>query len=311
MLNPPEKSFMEVPVVTDLASLDADVAFLGVPYGVPYQMGQTWSFDAPRYLREKSSRVKGALGSHHNFDQGEKLIEGDSVRIVDCGDVPGDPLDIPGTVAKATEVVEKILNRGAVPIVFGGDDSIPIPVVRAYRNHGPLVVIQVDQHMDFTDEIKGIREGLSSPMRRISEMAWVEQTVQIGLSGVRRAIPPDLEKARAIGNILIPEREVHEQGVDALLSRIPDNANYFITIDVDGLDPSIMPACTHPEPGGLTFNEAVDLLSGLANKGRVVGMDVAEFVPDHDLHALGAHTIGRLIVNLIDAMVLAGQFERA
>ena len=197
-----------------------------------------------------------------------------------------------------------------MPIVFGGDDAVPIPVIRAYREFGPIVVVQIDQHLDFRDEVDGVREGYSSPMRRVSEMDWVEKIVQVGLRGTGSGRIDDVEDALTSGNVLISEREVHEQGIAAVLERIPDDANYFITLDFDGLDPAISPAVSHPEPGGLTFAEAADLLRGLPKKGRVVGMDMVEFVPQHDLHGLGGHTAGRLILNLIHAMIHSGQFER-
>ncbi len=304
------KTFLDVPQVTELQSLEADIAFLGIPYGVPYTMGQSWTFDAPRYLRRISSRFRRSLIGGHNFDFGGELLDGRDVRLVDCGDVPGNPMDIPATVQRATDTVKTILSRGGVPFIFGGDDSIPIPVVRAYEEYGPIVVVQVDQHLDFKDDVNGIREGYSSPMRRISEMAWVEQVVQIGLSGVGGSLSSDLQEARAAGHLLFGEREVHDRGMQAILDEIPDAADYFITMDVDGLDVAIMPACSDPEPGGLSFAEAVDLLRGLAAKGRVVGMDLVEFTPEHDLFGLGARTAGRLILNLINAMVRAEQFDR-
>ncbi len=310
MTIPPQSGFMGVPVVTDLETLEADIAFLGVPYGIPYAMDEPATHDAPRYLREKSSRFRRSLLGGYNFDFAGELLAGRQVRIVDCGDVPGDPTDLRATVNRATEAVGKILSCGAVPIVFGGTDAVPIPVVRAYEPHGPIVVVQVDQHLDFKDEVNGVREGYSSPMRRISEMAWVQRIIQIGQGGVGSALTSDYEAAIAAGNIVIPDWEVHEIGMAAVLKRIPDGADYFITIDYDGLDPSIAPAVSHPEPGGLTFAEAVALLRGLADKGRVIGMDWVEFVPEHDLYALGAHTTGRLILNLINAMVRAGQFDR-
>jgi agmatinase len=303
-------SFVHAPVATDLASLEADVAILGVPYGIPYEMGQSWTFDAPRYLREKSLRFRRALGPTYCFDFGGTLLDGRDVRVVDCGDVPGDPMDVPGTVDRATEAVRTILSRGAVPIVFGGDDAVPIPVARAYRDYGPIVVVQIDQHLDFTDEVDGVREGYSSPMRRLSEMPWVERIIQVGLHGTGSGQVKDVEAARAAGNVLIPEREVHERGLEWVLRQIPEGKHYFITLDFDGLDPSVCPAVSHPEPGGLTFAEAAGLLWGLANRGRVAGMDLVEFVPDHDLHGLGGHAAGRLVLNLIAAMVRAGQFDR-
>lgn len=303
-------SFIQAPVEKDLATLNADIAILGVPYGIPYEMGQSWTFDAPRYLREKSLRFRNALGPFYSFDFDGPLMDGRDMRIVDCGDVPGDPMDVRGTVDRATKAVRAILSRGAVPIVFGGDDAVPIPVIRAYRDFGPIVVIQIDQHLDFRDEVNGVREGYSSPMRRVSEMNWVEKIVQIGLRGTGSGRMSDVEDALAAGNVLITEREVHEKGIAAVLDRIPDGANYFITLDFDGLDTAISPAVSHPEPGGLTFSETVALLRGLPKKGRVVGMDLVEFVPAHDLHGLGGHTAGRLILNLIHAMIASGQFDR-
>jgi agmatinase len=230
------------------------------------------------------------------------------IRIVDCGDVPFDPLDIPGGVNRATEAVKAILNCGAVPVVFGGDDAVPIPVVRAYANHGPLVVVQIDEHMDWVTDRNGITEGYSSPMRRIAAMPWVKQTIQIGLHAFGAA--DQFKDALAAGSLLITEQEVHLRGVPAILDMIPADENYFITVDVDGFEASFMPAVSHPEPGGLTFRESVDLLGGLAARGRVVGMDWVEFVPDHDLNGLGGHAVGRLIANMLQAMLDAGRFQK-
>ena len=303
-------SFINAPVETHLDTLDADVAILGVPYGIPYRMGQSSTFGAPQYLREKSMRFAQAMGETYSFDFGGPVLDGQDVRIVDCGDVPGDPTDPRGNVDRATRAVGTMLSRGSVPIVFGGDDSIPIPVVRAYEDHGPVFVIQIDQHLDFKDEVDGVREGYSSPMRRIAEMDWVDGIIQVGLHGTGSGQLSDVDDAREAGNILVTDREVHDGGVETVLSRVPDGARYFITLDFDGLDPSICPAVSHPEPGGLTFVEMVDLLRELPAKGRVVGMDLVEFVPDHDLNGLGAHTAGRLILNLINAMVRARQFTQ-
>jgi len=109
--------------------------------------------------------------------------------------------------------------------------------------------------------------------------------------------------------VLITEREVHERGVAWVLDQIPAGVQYFITIDVDGLDSTILPACSHPEPGGLTLHEALDLLAGLAARGKVVGMDVVELVAAHDLHGISGRTIGRLVLALVHAMAQAGQFR--
>ena len=302
------KSFLNAPVQTDLASLQADVAILGIPYAIPYEMGQSRSASAPAYIREKSSRLARATIPNVGFDRAKTPGDLSQIRIVDCGDVPFDPLDIRGGVNRATEAVKAILNRGAVPVVFGGDDAVPIPVVRAYENHGPLVVIQIDEHMDWMTDRNGVTEGYSSPMRRIAEMPWVKQTIQIGLHSFGAA--DQFKDALTAGSILITEQEVHLKGVPAILDMIPADENYFITVDMDGFETTFMPAVSHPEPGGLTFRESVDLLCGLAARGRIVGMDWVEFVPDHDLNGLGGHSVGRLIANLLQSMVDAGRFRK-
>ena len=302
-------TFINVPWAGDVTKLDAHVAILGIPYGVPYRMDQSWTHEAPKYIREKSMRFRQALMGHFNFDFDGEVMDGQDIRVVDCGDVPGDPFDIPGTVARATETVRTILSRGAVPIIFGGDDSIPVPVLRAYKDYGPIVLIQIDEHLDFADHVNGIRDGYSSPMRRASEMGWVEKIFQIGLHGMGGVETSTVQAALAAGNVLITEREVHKKGISWVLKQIPDNARYFITLDFDGLDPSISPAVSHPEPGGLNYHEASELFRGLAEKGRIVGMDMVEFVPEHDLHGLGARTAGRLVLHLINAMTRSGQLS--
>ena len=301
-------SFLNAPLCRDLDALEADVAVLGVPYGMPYEMGQCRSFGAPGYIREKSLRYQRTHRLCHAMDTDREVFDLPGVRLVDCGDVPGDPLDFPGAVRRATDAVRAILRRGAVPVVLGGDDAIPIPVARAYEDFGPIVVLQIDEHMDFSQGRDGVSEGYSSPMRRIGEMPWVDQVFQVGLHGF---CPADqVREAKAAGHVLITEREVHEQGVAAVVDRLPSGADFFITLDFDGLDPSVCPAVSHPEPGGLTYAEAVDLFGGMASKGRIVGMDFAEFVPAHDIHGWGGHAAARMILDTVHAMNQAGQFAR-
>jgi len=301
------QSFINAPVCTDLDTLEADIAFLGIPYGIPYSLSEHQCHAGPSHVRQYSTRFGSSLSSGYNFDIGGDLQAVGPVRIVDCGDVPGDVEDPHASFDRARATVAQILDRGAVPVVIGGTDSIPIPVARAYENHGPIVVIQIDEHLDFKDELRGIREGYSSPMRRISEMPWVSDVFQLGLYGMGSALVSDVEEALAAGHTLITEREVHEQGVQWVLDQIPDDANYMLTIDYDGFDVTCCPAVSHPEPGGLTYHEGVELLEGLARKGRIVGMDWAELVPEHDYFGLTARTTGRLILTMIRAMIESGQ----
>lgn len=302
-------TFLGMPAHDLSAGCAADIAVLGVPFGVPYGMAGVVNSTsgAPAAIRAQSQRF-GRFIDHHDYDLGGPLLDGRAIRIVDCGDVPGDPLDIPGNVERATAAVKKILDAGALPIVLGGDDSIPIPVLQAYAGRGPLTLVQLDAHIDWRDEVDGVREGYSSPMRRASEMSWIGPIVQIGMRGVGSARPSDVRDANARAE-LITARELHEYGVAATLARIPDGGPYFITIDCDGLDPSVMPAVGAPVPGGLSFQQTADLLRGIAGKGSVAGVDLVELDAQRDATGLTALTACRLLLNLIGAIARNGQLE--
>ena len=182
-------TFLDSPRCDDLDTLDADVAIIGVPFGYPYDLeGLTSpSSSAPAALRQQSVRHVPFL-SHYDYDFGADLFAGREVRIVDCGDVAMQPGDFAGNAAATTTAVKAILDRGAVPIVLGGDHAIPIPVFRAYEGQEPMVVVQLDQHIDWREERNGVTQGLSSTMRRASEMPWVSGMAQIG-SARRRQRP--------------------------------------------------------------------------------------------------------------------------
>lgn len=299
-------------VVTDLDSLDADIAFIGNPYGNAYSiddMGNDQS-KAPTAVRQATDRsVRVGSLDRYDFDIGGPLLMGKDVRVVDCGDVPGDHLDLQSHNVRAEQAVRKILAAGAMPLMIGGDHGTPIPVFKALENEGPITLIQIDAHIDWRNDFNGVYEGLSSPMRRASEMSHINDIFQIGIRAQGSGRTEDLETAEAYGAHIVTAWELHDEGVGAILKRIPDNGRYYITIDADGLDPSVMPAVAGPAPGGVSFYQARKLIHGLVDKGRVVGMDIVEITPSIDVNRITSITAGRLYVNLIGAAIAAGYFD--
>lgn len=279
----------------DLGVIQADVALLGVPHGWPYtRPGATAGCaEAPAAVRRRTQRLARFV-DHWDFDlDGPMRLP----ALVDAGDVPGDPLDGPGNAGRTREAVTAILDRGAIPVCIGGDDSVPIPILRAYEGRGPITVLQVDAHLDFRDEVDGVREGYSSPMRRAAEMGHVDRIIQVGLRGVGSARAPDVEDARAAGNLLVTAREIRERGVAWLLEQMPADASVFVSFDCDGLDPSVAPAVSAPAPGGLSYGEAADVLSGIGR--RLAGAAFTEYVPALDVNEITALVIARLIGRLL------------
>lgn len=309
---PGRPSFLDMPRLERLDQLEADVAILAVPYGVPYDMeGSRFpSAPAPWAIREQSLWFRRYL-SHYDVDFGGELFAGREVRIVDCGEVAMRPGQYLENMQRTTEVVRAILRRGAIPIILGGDHGVSIPVLRAYETFGPLFVVQIDAHLDWRDEVNGVREGLSSPMRRASEMPWVSGMAQIGLRGVGSGRQQEFDDARAYGSILVTARELHDRGAGVARERIPVAERYYVTFDADGLDPAIAPGVNAPAPGGLTYYQAFDLLRGLAERGRIVGFDLVEVAPARDLVGITSLHAARLILNLIGALAHTGQIGRA
>lgn len=305
-----QTTFLFSQLATDLEHLSADIAFLGIPFGSAYSVAEISNDQStmPAAMRQASDRMVRSL-ERYDFDLGGPLYAGKPIRAVDCGDVRAEVHDLKAQVMRAEQAVRKILGSGALPIVLGGDHAISIPVLRAFEGRGPITLIQIDQHLDWRDEVNGIKDGLSSPMRRASELEHIDQIIQIGLSATGSARQEEVEAARAWGAHLIPAHELHEVGMDAVLRLIPDGGRYYLTVDMDGMDCAIAPAVAAPMPGGVSFVQARRLVHGLVAKGRVVGMDVVEITPRTDINRITCITAGRLIINLIGAAVRAGYFD--
>lgn len=305
------KSLLFSELALDLDNLDADFAVLGMPYGAAYTP-QDYNNDqtkAPTAIRQASDRVIRSP-ERYDFDIDGPLLQNRSdIRFVDCGDVPADLNEPRGHFIRAEQATRKILAAGAMPIVLGGDHGITNPVLRAFDAQGPLTIVQLDAHLDWRDEVNGVKDGLSSPIRRASELPFVKDIFQIGMRASGSARQEEADYAREWGANIITAYELHDIGMDAVLARIPDGGRYYLTIDADGLDPTCMPAVAGPAPGGVTFVQARKLIRGLVRKGRVVGMDIVEIQPSRDFNQLSCMIAGRLILNLIGASIRAGYFD--
>jgi len=307
---PASNTFLGFPLCTELDSLEGDVAILGIPYGDPYSMDEVTNdqTNAPLAVRLESARLSVGL-DHWDFDLGSPLFGGRDLRVVDCGNVPADPADIKGHYRFAETAVKTILDRKALPIVIGGDHGASIPVFRAFDGRGPITLVHIDAHIDWRDEVNGVREGYSSPIRRASELSHFDRIFQIGMRGQGSARAKEVEDALAYGAEIITAYEVHEKGMDSVLDRIPANERYYLTIDADGLDPTVMPAVAAPAAGGLLFHQVRRLIHGLVQKGRLLGMDIVEITPKKDLNGISSLTAGQLILNFIGATARAGYFS--
>lgn len=305
-----QRTFLDFPLVEDLDRLDADIAILGIPHGKPYvpsDLGNEQS-RAPDALRAACQHLDYTRTSH-DFDLGGPLLDGRAIRVVDCGNVVADMADPAAQYRNAEAALRRIFRAGATPICLGGDHGIPIPVFRALEGVAEkITLVQIDAHIDWRDHVNGEREGFSSPIRRASEMGWFERIVQVGIRSFGSARPEEVAAAHAYGAEIVTAYELHEKGVAAVLERIPAGPIY-LTVDADGLDPTIMPGVMAQAPGGLSWVQARALVHGLVRKGRVLGMDLVEMAPSRDQGGITMVHAERLLCNFIGACVRAGYYD--
>jgi agmatinase len=291
------EAFLGLPMAGDLGALQAQIAILGVPCATPYPAVGPYCAGAPKAIRAAIAGYASNL-PHVDFDLGGPIFP-DTITAVDGGDLACTEADPAANRVAIRDAVATVVARGAVPIVIGGDDSVPIPVFEAFQDRGPFTIVQIDAHIDWREEMAGERFGLSSTMRRASEMAHVERIVLVGQRGIGSARPGDFAGAKAWGAIFVPARDVHERGIAPVLDAVPAGSDVLLTLDCDGLDPAIMPGVIAPAPGGLTYWQAVGILHGIAAKARIAAFDIVEFVPERDVAGLGALTAARIIANVL------------
>ncbi|WP_085025840.1 agmatinase [Ensifer aridi] len=275
----------------------------GAAHGSTYRGKDSSAYALAADTIRAASQEDASLIEHWDFDLGGPLFDGKPISCIDIGDIKTTVFDNVGNRERIEMKTREVLSMPAVPILIGGDDSVPIPFFAGFSDHGPVWILQIDAHIDWRDELDGESYGYSSPMRRASEMPHVAGIVQVGLRSVGSARLTEIEAARRYGSRLVTSREVHAQGVECALRQIPEGAQVIVTLDCDGLDPGIMPGVAARTPGGLTYTQVIDLIAGLGRRAKIVGFDLVEFYPPADIDGLSALTASRLLVNVIGTLV--------
>lgn len=177
-------------------------------------------------------------------------------------------------VAEIRRVASEIVTRGKFPMVIGGEHSVTPPVVAAVAAKFPGVsVLQLDAHADLRESYMGTPHNHACAMRRVLEIG---PATQVGIRSL------STEEAAAIGSLrttMFYDYNMRDDPhwMDRVVDSLTDTV--YITIDVDGFDPAIMPATGTPEPGGLSWHEALRLLRKVIERRQVVGCDIVELSP--------------------------------
>ncbi len=274
---------------------DVDIVVFGAATATPYASVGAYCAGGPAAIR--SAVGWPDMGAHYDFDLGGTFLE--SATAVDWGDLDLSESDFEHNRALIRRTVRQAVEAGAVPVALGGDDSVPIPCLQGFEDRGPLTILQLDAHIDWRDEVQGERMGLSSNMRRASEMPWVSNIVQVGARGSGSARPQDVADATEWGVTFYPMRTVRRDGFAPVVDSISPGASVYIALDIDVMDPSVVPGVIGPAPGGFHYGEVVDLIEAVAERATIVGANLAEFAPSADIGNRGALASARIAATIM------------
>ncbi|SBT14072.1 agmatinase [Vibrio celticus] len=291
-------TFAKSPIVEQGSAYQADFAVIGAPFdmGCQYRSGARFG---PRAIRQASTLF--SFGHHGAYDHelDTLFLAKDKVNIVDVGDVDIVHTDTYTCLNNIQDEVKAILSNKAIPVVLGGDHAITAAVLAAYGGHKPIHIVQIDAHLDFVDERHGVRYGHGNCMRRASEMPHVSGLTQLGIRNVSSSSQSDYVDAINAGSNILSVRQFRQSSIEDILATIPKGEACYITIDIDGFDPSIAPGTGTPSHGGFQYYEVLEFLRQLCQHTEVVGIDLCEVSPPYDPAEVTATLAAQLLMNLI------------
>jgi len=278
-----------------LESFDHLQAGMVVVLGVPYDENSSFMkgpASAPSRIRETLSSGAMNLCSESGIDLGVEP------RFYDLGDLN---LSIGAATFKQIEKgIADLLERKTYILSLGGDHAITYPILKAYRKkYDKLCILHFDAHPDLYDEFKGNRYSHACPFARIMEENLAERLVQIG---IRTMNPHQQAQAERFGVDVIDMQKWRPNKILGLTGPV------YLSLDMDVLDPAFAPGVSHPEPGGLSTRDVLQIIQGI--HGPIVGADIVEFNPKRDPSGITATAAAKFLKEIAARMVETGNWAR-
>jgi guanidinopropionase len=286
----------EAPDLPDGGGLD--VALVGVPMDLAVT-NRAGSRLGPRAIRN----IERIGPMHH----GHGIAPMAHLKVADVGDVP---FRSRFNLEQSLEDIEAFHSRlhaaGVKPLSAGGDHSISYPILRAIGRERPLGMVHIDAHCDTSGVYEGSRFHHGGPFRQavLDGVLDPARTIQIGIRGGGEYL---WEFSYETGMTVIHAEEVDAMGVEAVVAKaraVVGDAPFYVSFDVDGIDPAFTPGTGTPEVGGLTPREAQRILRGLAGL-NVVGGDVVEVAPQYDATTVTAQIGAQMMFEILALLALA------
>ena len=291
-------TFGKYPYQENWDKINADLAILGAPF----DSGTQWRSGArmgPRGIREASTLYSFGHDGAYDHEEDKVFLKPNKCKIVDIGDADIIHTDTQKSHKNIQYGVKKILEAGAIPLVIGGDHSINIPCINAFKDFGPIHIVQIDAHLDFVNERHGVKYGHGNPMRRAAEKAYVKGITHVGIRNVSSTAKEGYEEAKTMGSKIFSVRQFRNHNIKEIINHIPNDINLYLTIDIDAFDPSIAPGTGTPSHGGFYYYEVLEFLDLIIKRNPIVGLDLVEVAPDYDLTSSTSTLAAQLLLNII------------
>lgn len=284
---------------------EIDIGLVGVPFdiGLNYRGGPR---EAPGAVRNASRLIRKV---HPTSGVQPYTL----CNIADLGDAPVNPLDKDASIEAIERFFAGLRDMAIRPLAIGGDHTIPTPILRALAAERPVGILQIDSHADTLDELCGTRINHATFMRRAVEEGLVDpkRVVQLGLRGSRFGAD-DIRFGAEAGFTILTFDDYEEIGRAAAIDRIREvlgNGPTYVTVDIDGLDPSHCPGTPVPEIGGLSPRDAQVILRSLRGVD-VIGADISEVAPCYDPTGITSVTAANLMFELVCVIAEAIDLRR-
>ncbi|WP_219892737.1 agmatinase [Aquisediminimonas profunda] len=228
--------------------------------------------------------IRDALWSDRGNTSCENGMEiGCDFQILDKGDLAlAEGPDDDDLIRKAVAVT---LQEHAIPILLGGDHAVTYPVVQAIHAHyGQVTILHVDAHPDLYHDFEGNPRSHASPFARIMENGLAARLVQVGIRTLNRHCR---EQAERFGVDIIDMQNFAPGNVPGLSGPV------YVSLDLDGLDPAFAPGVSHPEPGGLSVRDVLNVLDRVT--GEIVAADIVELNPRFDVNGVTAIVAAKFV----------------
>lgn len=295
-----------------LAARGVRAAFLGAPVDGQVVPSRPGVANGPHAAREASRQYAGYPTLEDEVDVRAWW------RMADCGDVDVGFADLRGAHRAIAAAAGTLLDGGVLPLLMGGDHSVPIPGARALAEHvdGAVGYLQIDAHLDTADAIDGERMTMASPVARVVELPDVaaRNVAVVGARGLANSVE-EIENARRLGVHVFGMADVIARGVDAVIEDALDVVwdgvrTVYVSFDNDAVDASAAPGTTAPEPAGLTAREVMRMASAIGRRGFGM-LDVVELSPAYDPSGITARLDCYWVVYLLAAYARALESGRA